>query len=93
MLYQAYQLQSDLMSPLRMLAQSMSASFWLRDTERSPLRSVSAASDVLSRMRLTHTRPAYGINTVTVVGEQEVAVIEEVALKLPFGCSMLLFCR
>jgi len=92
MLYQAYQLQSDLMSPLRMLAQSMSASFWLRDTERSMLRSVAAASDVLSRMRLTHTRPAYGIKSVTVVGEQEVAVTEEVALALPFG-SLLHFKR
>ena len=35
MLYQAYQLQSDLMSPLRLMAQGLSAPLWLQNTERS----------------------------------------------------------
>jgi hypothetical protein len=30
MLYQAYQFQSDLMSPLRLMAQHLSASLWLK---------------------------------------------------------------
>ena len=30
--------------------------------------SLSAVSDVLARMRLTHTRPAYGIDQVEVAG-------------------------
>ena len=32
MLYQAYQFQSDLMSPLRLMAQHLSASLWLKKT-------------------------------------------------------------
>jgi len=84
MLYQAYQLQSDLISPLRLTAQHLSASLWLQKTERSLLRQVSAACDVIARMRLTHSRPAYGIENV-MVGERAVPVVEEAVLKLPFG--------
>ncbi len=84
MLYQAYQNQSDLMSPLRLMAQSMGASFWLGQTEGSPLRKMSASMEVFSRMRLTHSRPAYGITQVK-MGDQTVAVTEEVVSRLPFG--------
>ncbi|MDC6169372.1 polyhydroxyalkanoate depolymerase [Paucibacter sp. XJ19-41] len=75
MLYQAYQLQSDLTSPLRLMAQQLAASLWLQRTEKSALRSIAAASDVISRMRLTHTRPPYAIADVD----------ELPILKLPFG--------
>ncbi|KQP43182.1 polyhydroxyalkanoate depolymerase [Pseudorhodoferax sp. Leaf274] len=91
MLYQAYQLQSDLMSPMRMLAQSLGSSLWFNDTDRSPLRAWSAASTVFSRMRLTHSRPAYGIDQAIVEGVA-VPVTEEVTLKKPFG-SLLHFKR
>jgi poly(3-hydroxybutyrate) depolymerase len=84
MLYQAYQNQSDLMSPWRLLAQHSSAALWLRQTEGSVLRKLSAALEVFSRMRLTHSRPAYGIGSV-MVGEREIAVTEENILALPFG--------
>ena len=84
MLYQAYQFQSDLMSPLRLLAQHASASLWLQKTERSLVRRLSAASEVISRMRLTHSRPSYGIDAVTVRGEA-VPVTEEVVMTAPFG--------
>jgi poly(3-hydroxybutyrate) depolymerase len=84
MLYQAYQLQSDLMSPLRLLAQSGSAAFWLGRTEGSLLRKLSASMDVFSRLRVTHSRPAYGITSVR-IGERELAVTEETVLSLPFG--------
>lgn len=89
MLYQAYQFQTDLGSPLRLMAQHLSASLWLQKTERSPLRQVSAACEVISRMRLTHTRPAYGIDAVQ-LGERTVEVTEETVLTLPFG-SLLRF--
>jgi poly(3-hydroxybutyrate) depolymerase len=89
MLYQAYQLQSDLMSPLRLMAQGLSASLWLQNTERSITRRMAAASEVISRMRLTHTRPAYGIGSVLVDGEAT-PVEEENVLALPFG-SLLHF--
>jgi poly(3-hydroxybutyrate) depolymerase len=84
MMYQAYQLQSDLISPLRLTAQHLSASLWMRETEGSLMRKVAAACDVVSRMRLTHSRPPYQIDTVT-VGEREYAVTEEKVLTLPFG--------
>jgi len=89
MLYQAYQLQSDLMSPLRLMAQGLSASLWLQNTERSITRRMAAASEVISRMRLTHTRPAYGIGSVLVDGEAT-PVEEDIVLALPFG-SLLHF--
>jgi poly(3-hydroxybutyrate) depolymerase len=89
MLYQAYQLQSDLMSPLRLMAQGLSASLWLQNTERSITRRMAAASEVISRMRLTHSRPAYGISSVMVDGETT-PVEEEMVLALPFG-SLLHF--
>jgi poly(3-hydroxybutyrate) depolymerase len=84
MMYQAYQLQSDLISPLRLTAQHLSASLWMRETEGSLMRKVAAACDVVSRMRLTHSRPPYQIDAVT-VGEREYAVTEEKVLTLPFG--------
>ncbi|WP_457280102.1 polyhydroxyalkanoate depolymerase [Polaromonas sp. P5_D5] len=84
MLYQAYQTQSDLLSPFRLFAQGGSAAFWLGKTEGSLLRKISASMEVFSRLRLTHTRPAYGISSVK-VGERELAVTEETVLSMPFG--------
>jgi poly(3-hydroxybutyrate) depolymerase len=84
MLYQAYQAQSDLLSPLRLLAQHQGAQLWFQRTEGTLLRKIAAASEVISRLRLTHTRPAYGIDTVMVLGES-VPVVEEQTLSLPFG--------
>jgi len=84
MLYQAYQLQSDLISPLRLTAQHLSAALWLRETEGSVMRKLAAACDVISRLRLTHTRPPYQIHSVT-VGDHEYPVTEETVLTLPFG--------
>ncbi len=84
MLYQAYQTQSDLMSPFRLLAQGGSAALWLGRTEGSCLRKLSASMEVFSRMRLTHSRPPYGISSVK-VGERELAVTEETTLSMPFG--------
>ena len=89
MLYQAYQLQSDLTSPWRLLAQHMGAPAWLQGDEQRPWRTPMAALDVLARMRLTHNRPSYQINTVE-IGGRTMAVQEEVAMGLPFG-SLLHF--
>ena len=89
MLYQAYQLQTDLTSPWRMMAQHLGAPAWLHGDERRALRPPMAALDVLGRMRLTHSRPSYQIDTV-LVGNTSFAVEEEVTLSLPFG-SLLHF--
>ena len=84
MLYQAYQTQSDFTSPLRLMAQGLGASLWVSQTEGSMLRKMAASMEVLSRMRLTHSRPDYGIDSVK-VGEQEIAVAEHAVLTMPFG--------
>nr|WP_315478416.1 polyhydroxyalkanoate depolymerase [uncultured Rhodoferax sp.] len=84
MLYQAYQTQSDFTSPLRLMAQGLGASLWMSQTEGSMLRKMAASMEVLSRLRLTHTRPAYGIDSVK-VGERDIAVAEQAVLTMPFG--------
>ena len=89
MMYQAYQFQSDLLSPMRLLAQTGSSALWLGSTEGSLLRKASAALEVFSRMRLTHSRPKYGIQTIA-AGERVYNVTEEVVLRMPFG-SLLHF--
>jgi poly(3-hydroxybutyrate) depolymerase len=91
LLYHAYQSHSDVLAPLRLLAQHHSALLWWRDTEGSAVRKASAAMEVFSRMRLTHSRPAYGIDSVEAEG-RTVAVSEEEVLRLPFG-TLLRFAR
>ncbi len=92
MLYQAYQLQSDLSSPLRLMAQAWASGLWMNGTERSVVRRMASAMDVFSRLRLTHTRPAYGITEAMLAGTTPVPVREEAALKTPFG-TLLHFVR
>src|SRR5262245_24130083 len=84
LLYHAYQAHSDALSPLRLGAQHHGALLWWRDTEGSPVRRAAAALDVISRLRLTHARPDWGIGSVEVEGRRE-AVTEESVLSLPFG--------
>src|ERR1700722_9547066 len=50
---------------------------------------LAAALELISRSYLTYTRPPYGIDKV-MVGNQELAVIEEVVYATPFG-SLLHF--
>jgi poly(3-hydroxybutyrate) depolymerase len=84
MLYRAYQTSADLLSPSRLAAQYVGSSLWREDSDRSAPRRIAAAMEVYSRLRLTHTRPPYGIRSV-MVGDEEVAVHEEVVLSAPFG--------
>lgn len=84
MLYHAYQTHTDLLAPVRLAAQHQSALLWWRQTEGTALRKLSAALDVFSRLRLTHSRPAYGIESVS-IGDAQVPVTEEVVQRLPFG--------
>ncbi|MEP6720422.1 MAG: polyhydroxyalkanoate depolymerase [Variovorax sp.] len=84
MLYRAYQTQADLLSPLRLGAQFMGAALWSSGSERSAVRRMAAQLEVFSRMRVTHSRPAWDIKTALVEG-QEVAVHEEPVLAAPFG--------
>jgi poly(3-hydroxybutyrate) depolymerase len=92
MLYYAYQTQDDLMDPFRVLARSALGAMensWLARSGLPFVGNVTAACELVSRARLTHHRPPYGIDSVT-VGNREIAVTEEVTFKTPFG-SLLRF--
>jgi poly(3-hydroxybutyrate) depolymerase len=85
MLYLAYQLQTDVMVPIRAwasMAVNAGASPHLAD--HPAMRNLSAVYELISRAGLTHTRPPFGIGSVT-VGNREVEVREEAAASTPFG--------
>jgi poly(3-hydroxybutyrate) depolymerase len=87
MLYQAYQAHSDIMVPVRAFADMASEHTRARmngGAKPSLLSNLTAAYELIARAGLTHARPAYGIDTVT-VGNREVAVTEEAADVTPFG--------
>ena len=85
MLYLAYQTQSDIMVPVRAwaaMAVASGGSSLL--AENSATRNLTAAYELIARAGLSHTRPAFGIASVT-VGNREVEVSEEAAAATPFG--------
>ena len=94
MLYHAYQAQSDVLAPIRLIADA-----WHEVLDRPwpvfgncpAMRSASAAMELLSHAGLSHRRPDFGIRTALVEGEA-VAVSEEVVASHPF-CNLLHFRR
>ena len=87
MIYLAYQAQSDVMAPVRAFARAAASAL------KQPIpgfagnilvRHLGAAYELVSRAGLTHSRPAYGIESAQ-VGDREVAVYEEAAHVTPFG--------
>jgi poly(3-hydroxybutyrate) depolymerase len=84
MLYWAYQLHSDLASPLRQIAGHLGSALRSPPSGQRALRRVGAALEVLAHLRLTHARPAYGIDHL-ILGAERVPVSEETVLRLPFG--------
>jgi poly(3-hydroxybutyrate) depolymerase len=92
MIYQLYQAHTDMIEPLRTMARfavERLATVPQSCVDDTATRRFAAAYDILSRLGLTHSRPAYGIDTVR-VGNREVAVIEEAADTTPF-CTLLRF--
>ena len=94
MIYTAYQAQSDLTAPMRVM--SGATARLLTDlspglTDRWMVRSTLATTEIVARWGLTHRRPAFGIDSVVVEGE-EVAVREEAVLRTPFG-TLLRFAK
>jgi poly(3-hydroxybutyrate) depolymerase len=85
MLYLAYQLQSDIMMPVRawasMAVNSGSPPFFV---DHLAMRHLTAAYELVSRAGLSHTRPPFGIGSVT-VGNRDIEVREEAVLTTPFG--------
>jgi polyhydroxyalkanoate depolymerase len=87
MLYQVYQAHTDIMIPVRAWAGSALKSIGIPlagVTDNAVLRNLTAAYELIARAGLTHNRPAFGIDHIT-VGNREVAVHEEAALTTPFG--------
>ncbi len=86
MLYQAYLMHDDFLGPFRAFAAGSRLA--LLDGplgERLPMaRQLAALMELLSRYRLTHTRPGFDIKPVR-IGNRDVPVEERVALSLPFG--------
>lgn len=83
MLYHAYQFQDDLIAPLRAwadMARALAPSGWGGTLGQR----WAAALEMISRYRLSHTRPGFGIDSV-MVGNRDVPVTLETALDLPFG--------
>ncbi len=81
MLYLAYQAQSDLINPARMLAPSALATLGAKALAGEPIdmRAAAAAYEMVARAGLSHERPPYGITHVR-DGNRETAVTEEVLL-------------
>ena len=91
MIYHAYQTQERVLNPMREAA--LLAAPGLHDLNTwglnplnpiNPLRRFAAACEVFSLARLTHHRPAFGIESV-LCGKRELAVTEEVVHATPFA--------
>ncbi|MCA9826453.1 MAG: polyhydroxyalkanoate depolymerase [Dehalococcoidia bacterium] len=93
MIYQAYQAQVDMMTPVRAFARAAAAN--LRTpapfgvSELPATMHAAAAFEMLSRAGLSHTRPAFNITSVNMDGV-DVPVTEEAAMVTPF-CTLLHF--
>jgi len=85
MLYQAYQAHTDIMVPVRAWAGMAINAFAPMNGMSGPaIKNLTATYELISRAGLTHVRPPFGIDTVT-VGNEEIPVVEEAAHVTPFG--------
>ena len=85
MLYLAYQLHADVMVPVRTWASiAANAGGPPLMADHRAMRNLTAVYELIARSGLTHTRPAFGIEAVT-VGNRVVEVREEAAASTPFG--------
>jgi poly(3-hydroxybutyrate) depolymerase len=93
-LYHLHELQRRFLNPLSVWAQATSELF---SSPYSPLaytplsRRLSAGYDLLHRIGKQYEKPEFGLKT-TQVGDAEIPVVEEIALKKPF-CRLLHFRR
>jgi polyhydroxyalkanoate depolymerase len=92
MLYQAYQAHSDILVPVRAWAgMAINAFAPMNGFSPPAVKNLTAAYELIARAGLTHVRPPYGIDTVT-VGNEELPVREEAAHVTPFG-TLLRFAK
>ena len=87
MIYQLYQAQTDLLGTMRQLARFGAGLAGLIDLGTytpSPVKHLVAGLTVFAETALTHHRPSFGIDSVS-IGNGHVAVTEEAADDTPFG--------
>ncbi len=87
MLYQAYQTHADIMVPVRQFAGMAARSVGARlngSARSTVLGNLTAAYELIARAGLTHERPPYGIDSIT-IDNRDVAVTEEAVEVTPFG--------
>src|SRR3954464_8272604 len=85
MLYDAFEVQSNLAEQTRAWGRGFhdAISPWTQAGNREPLTWWSAGARLMMRAGLTFSRPAYGIESVS-VGNRDVPVTEEPVLATPF---------
>ena len=94
MLYEMYQAQRDWTAPANAMATFTSRWMDLLPepwTDNPPMRFFSAMNEMVARSRLHHSRPEFGIGSVTVDG-RSIDVHEETVASTPF-CSLVRFCQ
>ncbi len=87
MLYHGYQLLSDVLEPSRAMARmalQLRDGGWIADPDSPWTRRLLALADGYTLSAITHEAPPFQIDSVD-CGNARVAVVEEVALSLPFG--------
>jgi poly(3-hydroxybutyrate) depolymerase len=85
LLYLAYQMQSDIMAPVRRWAGAAANSGSAPVLADNPaLRNLTAVYELIARTGLTHMRPPFGIDSITING-REVEVREKAAARTPFA--------
>jgi poly(3-hydroxybutyrate) depolymerase len=94
MLYQAYQAQNDVLTPIRLMAEA-ARGFWSQPWpligDHPMMRGAAAACEMLSRSGIRHERPDFGL-AETRVGDRVVAVEEQALIRHPF-CTLLHFAK
>jgi poly(3-hydroxybutyrate) depolymerase len=94
MLYYAYEFQRQLAQPVRMWANALEQVY---SSPYNPFadtwfgKSVAAGSEIVARLTQNYGKPAFGLAT-TQVGNEDVAVNEEILLRKPF-CQLVRFRR
>src|SRR5713101_3632889 len=94
MLYQAYQVNDDVLAPIRLMAEATRGLLtqpWPFISDNPFVRSIAAACEMVSRSGISHQRPDFGI-TETIVGGRTVAVTEQPVVRHPF-CALLHFAK
>jgi poly(3-hydroxybutyrate) depolymerase len=94
MLYDTYQAHSDVLAPIRLMAEfcrGVLTQPWPLIEDAPFVRGAAAAMELLSNAGMSHDRPDFGIRSVVIDGK-EVAVTEEVVASDPF-CKLLHFLK